>query len=174
MNKMIKLPLFLGVIGGLCGGLLALTNYFTHDKIEKDDLYRKNAALYVHFDNTDKVSDEITLSDPLIKAGVVQKNEAFDSSNNSIGMIYTCSVNGYVDKISFQISFSNGDVHKFLVTESKETDVGAQYIASLSNVTDAELKSSMYDTEIKTTYTKNAVVNCVNACSQDYLTSLGA
>ena len=51
MNKFIKLPLFLGIVGGLCGGVLALTHFITKDKIAADEYARANAAFYEHFED---------------------------------------------------------------------------------------------------------------------------
>ena len=71
MKQVIKLPLFLGIVGGLCGGLLALTNYFTAPKIEKDEALRVNAAYLEHFTFSNIKDGEIT--DTLAKAGVTAK-----------------------------------------------------------------------------------------------------
>lgn len=167
MNKMIKLPLFLGVVGGLCGGILALTNYFTEKKIAQDEFDRKNAALRIHFDNTNKLVQNEDNMNNLKEKGVLERVEAKNSNDELLGVIYTCEVIGFKDIISFSVSFNEGGAHKFIVTYSKEDNVGGTYLDSLKNVTGNELQENLVN-DCGSTYTYQPVYDAVNECSKDY------
>jgi Na+-translocating ferredoxin:NAD+ oxidoreductase RnfG subunit len=175
MNKMIKLPLFLGVVGGLCGGLLAATNYLTHDKIVADAEKRANAALYVHFADAAKFEDA-TLSDTLTAASVTGKKNALTSDNNVMGSIYFCSVVGYAGKstpIEFSVSIASGNVKKIVVTGSGESAAGAKFISWVGEASEADLNptGSRQETWKATTgssISTKAVATAVDACLADY------
>ena len=65
MNKFLKLPLFLGVVGGLCTAVLATTYAITNPEFLKRETERKNAAF-----KDILVGFGLTESDGSIKTGV--------------------------------------------------------------------------------------------------------
>ena len=139
MKQVIKLPLFLGIVGGLCGGLLALTNYFTAPKIEKDEALRVNAAYLEHFTFSNIKDGEIT--DTLAKAGVTAK----------------------------KITYEDGKALKFIVTESKESQQGSAFLAGLEGDKDGSILNNLADNKAGSTITYNAVSSAMETCLNDYL-----
>ena len=176
MNKLVKLPLFLGAVGCLCGGVLAAVNYFTEPVIKANEEKKANAAFYEHFSNFDK-KNTVTVSDTLAAAGVTQKYYAFDSSSAYIGTIYECSVVGYAGKsspIKFTISFANGQANHYVGLSHYETSNGAKFMDWLAGDVNGDrlgnLEAGKATSGSTTTY--NAVNGVVSACSTDYLAEL--
>lgn len=176
MNKMIKLPLFLGAVGALCGGVLAATNYVTREKIAADEEKRANAAFYEHFANFDK-KNSVTVSEELTGAGVTQKYYAFDASLTYIGTIYECSVVGYAGKsspIKFTISFANGQANHYVSLSHAETAQGKVFMEWLAGDNNGDrlgnLEAGQAVSGSSTSY--GAVKSVVTKCSADYLAEL--
>jgi Na+-translocating ferredoxin:NAD+ oxidoreductase RnfG subunit len=167
MNKLVKLPLFLGIVGGLCGGLLALTNYFTGPKIEADENARIAAAYQVHFPDIQR-SDEKELSATLIAAGVSNKIEAFDGDNKQLGSIYTATVKGYGGNLTFTVSFAGQNVNKFIQVSGSESSVGVTFLDAISNASNFNV-SNISDYKSGSSVTYNAVNNCIQVCYSDYI-----
>ena len=110
MNKLVKLPLFLGAVGCICGGVLAAVNFITEPVIAANEEKKANAAFYEHFSNFSK-KNVVTVKDELASAGITQKFYCFDESLTFIGTVYECSVVGFAGKntpIKFTVSFANG------------------------------------------------------------------
>lgn len=173
MNKLVKLPIFLGVVGCLCGGVLSLTNYFTASKIAADEEKRANAAYILHFDNLSKRTDE-EVSSQLQNGGVTAKFYGYDSSNNYIGTIYSCSVVGYAGKntpINFTISFANGKSNHYVEISHGESAAGATFMNWLKGDTNGDRLGNLEEgkTQSGSSVTYKAVSDCVNICFQDYL-----
>ena len=167
MKQVIKLPLFLGIVGGLCGGLLALTNYFTAPKIEKDEALRVNAAYLEHFTFSNIKDGEIT--DTLAKAGVTAKKITYDASEAYIGTIYNCTVAGFGGDVKFTVSYKDGKALKFIVTESKESKEGSDFLAGLEGDKDGSILNNLADNKAGSTTTYNAVSSAMETCLNDYL-----
>lgn len=172
MNKLIKLPIFLGVVGCLCGGVLSLTNFFTADKIKKGEEERANAAYIAHFANlAHRKEIEITNTD-LTKAGVVLKSYAYDNSNAYIGTIYTVSATGYAGKanpIKFTISFSDGKPQHYVELSHSESNVGAEFLNWLKGDTNGDRLSNLETGKSGSSVTFKAVDTAVKVCLNDYL-----
>ena len=173
MNKMIKLPIFLGTVGLLCGGVLAVTNYITKDAIAKGEFDRANAAYFTHFANY-AARSEVSVSDNLAKIGVTLKEEIFSDAEKttSIGYVYTCSVVGFAGKstpIKFTISYSEGKINNYVALSHGESAQGAKFMDWLNqdknNINN--LEAGKAQTGSTTTYV--AVSNAVSACTADYL-----
>ena len=167
MKQVIKLPLFLGIVGGLCGGLLALTNYFTAPKIEKDEALRVNAAYLEHFTFSNIKDGEIT--DTLAKAGVTAKKITYDASEAYIVTIYNCTVAGFGGDVKFTVSYKDGKALKFIVTESKESQQGSAFLAGLEGDKDGSILNNLADNKAGSTVTYNAVSSAMETCLNDYL-----
>ena len=176
MNKLVKLPLFLGAVGCLCGGVLAAVNFFTEPVIKANDDKKVNAAFYEHFSNFDK-KNTVTVSDTLSAAGVTQKYYAFDSSKTYIGTIYECSVVGYAGKsspIKFTVSFANGQPNHYVSISHAESNAGKDFMDWLAGDVNGDrlgnLEAGKATSGSTTTY--KAVNSTVTACSTDYLAEL--
>lgn len=167
MKQIIKLPLFLGIVGGLCGGLLALTNYFTAPKIEKDEALRVNAAYLEHFTFSNIKDAEI--NEKLTKAGVNAKKLTYDESDKYIGTIYSCSVVGFGGDVKFTVSYKDGKALKFIVTDAKESQQGSAFLAGLEADTDGSVLNNLADNKAGSTVTYNAVSSALETCLSDYL-----
>lgn len=173
MNKLIKLPLFLGVVGCLCGGVLSLTNYFTAEKIKKDEEARANAAYIAHFSNLAHRKD-VEVNDTLLGGGVVSKSYAYDESNAYIGSIYTISAVGFAGKqnpIKFTVSFSDGKPHHYVELGHGESSQGAAFMTWLKGDNNGDRLSSLETgkTETGSSVTYSAVNQAVSTCLADYL-----
>lgn len=173
MNKLLKLPLFLGTVGCLCGGVLSLTNYVTEGKIAADEEKRANAAYIAHFANLSKKTEE-EVSSELSSGGVTAKFYAYDENNEYIGTIYSCSVVGYAGKntpINFTISFADGKSNHYVEISHGESSQGKAFMDWLAGDTNGDrlgdLESGKAQTGSSVTY--KAVSDAVNICSQDYL-----
>jgi len=174
MNKLIKLPLFLGIVGCLCGGVLSLTHYFTSDKIAADEEKRANAAFIAHFENLAHRTDVDTLSSELTAAGITAKAYAYDSGNAYIGTIYTCEAVGYAGKsnpIKFTVSFSDGAPHHYEEIGHGESAAGSSFMNWLKGDNGGDRLSDLEAGKATTgsSITYAAVSKAVSACSVDYL-----
>jgi hypothetical protein len=170
MNKMLKLPLFLGVVGGLCGGVLAGTNYITKGPIQKGEEARLNAAYIKHFaDFANKTTPEVT--EALQAAGVTSKVLVYNSSNDYIGSIYQCTVTGFASDITFTVSFRDGQICKYVNIAASETGNGPTTIANLNAASSSELANILANGKPWSggTYTFEGINPALQACSADYL-----
>ena len=175
MNKLLKLPIFLGVVGCLCGGVLSLTNFITKDKIAQDEYERANAAYYKHFAEF-KTKKEVALTDELKAGGVTLKEEIFSDEQQtaSLGYIYTCSVVGFAGKsspINFTLSFADGKINNYVNLGHGESAQGAKFLDWLdkggSNLTN--LDAGKAETGSSVTY--GAISKAFSLCNADYLAS---
>ena len=169
MNKLLKLPLFLGVVGCLCGGVLAVTNHFTAPVIQEAEKARENAAYVKHFANLDEKKEQ-SLTESLTKGGVDAKYYAYDATGAYIGSVYKCSVKGYVDTISFTISFKNGVANHYEEIAQKETVNGKTFMEWLKGDTNGNRLGNLEEgkTLSGSTTTYNAVSKVVGLCFADY------
>ena len=172
MNKLIKLPLFLGVVGCLCGGVLSLTNYVTADKIAADEEKRANAAYILHFDNLASKTEEEIPAD-LAAAGVTNKFFALDKDEKYIGTIYSCSVVGFAGKntpINFTISFANGKPNHYVGISHGETSQGAKFMDWLAGDVGGDRLGNLEEGKVVSgsSVSFKAVSTVYNICFADY------
>lgn len=172
MNKMIKLPLFLGIVGGICGGLLAGTHALTKGKIEKDENIRKNAAYLVHF--ADLANTKVADSASFQAVWSTHKNikninviEVLNSSEAVIGKVYEATVKGFVDDIVFTVSFKDSSINKFVVINSKENAQGAAFIAAFDGAANVSI-DKVVDYKSGSTTTYGNVNEAIQVCYADY------
>ena len=112
MNKLLKLPLFLGIAGAACGGVLAGVNALTAPIIAEAEVEAvKNGYLDIYKANNYNVTlddivigDSLKISDALYNAGC--QNRAIVAE---IGVAYTFKVKGYGGDLSFQVAFADGE-----------------------------------------------------------------
>ena len=172
MNKFIKLPLFLGIVGGLCGGVLALTHFITKDKIAADEYARANAAFYQHFEDFNK-KNTVEVNETLTNAGVTAKYYAFNVDSTYIGTVYQCEVVGYAGKstpIKFTVSFDEtGKENAFVVLSHGETSQGNAFMTWLEGDNNGDRLSNLDAgaAESKSSVTYKAVKGAVDVCKTD-------
>ena len=107
MNKLVKLPLFLGICGAACAGVLAGVNALTAPIIEQAKLDAANAAYIETYKEYGVTSDHITIEEVEIYAANCT-TRALIVNDKVKGVAYTCSAKGYGGTISFQVAFANG------------------------------------------------------------------
>lgn len=165
MNKMIKLPLFLGVVGGICGGLLAATNAITADVIKKGEDERIAAAYKEHFASCVRVDNANFTADAkgLIKSAV----NAYDSSDAVLGKVYTVTVKGYGGDYTFTASFAGDKVHKVIMVSGNESNVGLTFLNKLYSATDYTVEG-VADFASGSSVTYKAVAEGLTACYTDF------
>ena len=123
MNKIVKLPLFLGIAGAACAGILAGVYSFTQPIVEKtqaEAAAKAYVSMYAEYGvelSDVAVENAVTLSDELFNAGctgraIVEKAK---------GVAYTCNVTGYAGTISFQVAFAEGNYIGYTNLANNET-----------------------------------------------------
>lgn len=127
-NNLFKLPIFLLAVSGICGASLAAINYFTSSKIaqnEKDALYRTYTSTFEDlYTSENKPSFEIKeyeVPSTLLALGITSKVEVTTTEDESVGFVYSGTVDGFVDEVKFTVSFANGCYHHFSVLSQKES-----------------------------------------------------
>ena len=171
MKKMIKLPLFLGATAAICGTVLAVTNYFTKDRIAQGERDRINAAYKLHFESL-SYTKTVTIDDSLLSAGVTGKLYAYDSSKAYIGTVYTCSVVGFAGKsnpIKFTVSYAGGQVHHYVPISNGESNQGANFMNWLAGDVDGDRVGDISQDTSGSSVSKKAVVTVPGVVSADYL-----
>lgn len=177
MNKMIKLPLFLGICGAACAGILAGINSFTAPVIEQAKIDKANAAYISMYSSFGVTSEHITVEDAdLYEAGCTTK--AIIVNDNVKGIAYTCSAKGYAGTISFQVAFANGQYLAYTDLGHGETDgFGKDVIDNFTNLikgisSDTKLMdNSSYTSAIAgKSITGKALAKAIEVCRADYAT----
>lgn len=175
MNKLVKLPLFLGICGAACAGVLAGVNAVTAPIIEQAKIDAANAAYIELFKDFSVTSDHITTEDvSLSEAGCTVR--AIVVNDNVKGIAYTCSVKGYAGpgSINFQIGFANGKYHGYVDLGNTESKTG---IIPLMNATikgidanEALMSNAKFQAAYAgTTVSATAIAAAVEVCRTDYL-----
>ena len=180
MNKLLKLPLFLGICGAGCAGVLAGINEVTAPVIEQAKIERANAAYIKMYKAYSVESSQIEVlsveDDSLLAVGCNTK--AIIQNDNVKGVTYTCSTKGYGGTISFQVAFGNGEYVGYTDLGHTETDgYGKNLIASLSKTLKA-IKDANISLNSDATYasamagksiTGKAIAKVIEVCRVDYL-----
>ena len=175
MNKLVKLPLFLGICGAACAGVLAGVNAITAPIIEQAKIDAANASYIELFKDFGVTSDHIDVQEAtLAEAGCTTK--AIIVNDSVKGVAYTCSVKGYTGpgSINFQIGFANGKYHGYVDLGNTESKTG---IIPLINNTikgidanEALMSNAKYQAAYAgTTVSAKAIAAAVEVCRADYL-----
>ena len=176
MNKLVKLPLFLGICGAACAGILAGVNALTAPIIEQAKIDAANAAYIETYKEFGVTSDHIKIEEVEIYAANCT-TRAVIVNDKVKGVAYTCSAKGYGGTISFQVAFANGKYLGYTDLGNSETPsyggVVIGKMTSLINGIDANeslLNNSGYASAIAgQSITGKAIANAVDACRTDYL-----
>lgn len=178
MNNMIKLPLFLGIVGATCGVVLAGVNALAAPIIAQNEIDAANAAYIKLFEEYSVGSDdivdiiEVSIPEAQCTTKAIIKNDKVD------GVAYTCAAQGYAGLIKFQIGFANGKYHGYIDLANTESKVGIipKLEAGVINGIDANeslLSNSTYKTAYAgTTVSAKAIAKAIEACRLDYIASL--
>ena len=181
VNKFVLLPLFLGSVCLISGGIIAGVNSFTEPVIEQRIIDQQNAGYYkvLEIESADAPTD-LTPSAALAAKGVTSKKE-FKSGSTKIGFVYDVTVSGYGGKIMFQVGFKDGKFSGFNVISHSETpSFGGVVIPKVDErIKNQDASSNVLDllngTDNLTagkTVTGNALVAGLSACANDYLTEV--
>ena len=125
MNKLAKLPIFLGVVGACCAGVLAGINAITNPIIKQNEANKKAQAYLGVFNNagyTIEASDIVTvtseeLSDDLYNHGCTGKAVVAKAK----GVVYDFSATGYGGAFTFQLAFADGKYLGYTDISNNET-----------------------------------------------------
>lgn len=199
MNKFVKLPLFLGVVGGICTAVLATTYAITNPEYEKREAERKNAAfkdILIGFGLVD--------SDGSVKAGVETVEYTIGSEDANYELVSKLSSVGYSRKvlisqdekvvgafyegsafgfnsstpINFQLSFKEDKCYSFVCLSNSESGPGPAYLEKIPELVKDKpvsyFTASALDSDLGSgaTYTRNAVVPAIVAAASDYAANL--
>lgn len=179
MNKLVKLPLFLGICGAACAGVLAGINALTAPIIENARIEKANAAyikMYQEFNvvGSDVQTEEVE-DDALLKAGCSVR--AIVENSQVRGIAYTCSVNGYGGTINFQVAFANGKYLGYTDLGNSETNgYGKTLISGMNDLihgVDGNQALSSYAAYTSAisgrSITGKALANSIEVCRADYM-----
>lgn len=176
MNKMLLLPLFLGVVTLSAAGILTGVHLLTQPFIERNELNKKYEGYkkILEIDSFDTVN-ELTLEDPLKQAGVTLKQN-FIINSEIVGVVYDANVTGWESDLIFQVGFKGNVYAGFNLISSKETPgMGADYL----KLVDSRIKGKSVDqpvlidndgtyTGVTAPITGNAVKEVLELCARDY------
>lgn len=185
MNKMLKLPLFLGACGLSCAGLLSGVHALTKGEIQeyKDNkikeeyvaIFKNNGYNVVKEDLAIKSSLEV--SDELYNVGCSGK--AIVEEIN--GVAYTCKVSGYAGAVEFQVAFANGEYLGYTsISHSETSGYGKDLIDGMTkllkglNLADSLFSTSYADAIKGKSKTGKPVGEAIEACRADYYAWLEA
>lgn len=170
MNKLLKLPIFLGVVGGLCAAILAGIDAITSPIITKNDETKiaenyksifTNIAEYqdVTIDDITTISsnDGTNFSDELYNGGctgmcLVEKYQ---------GAVYSFEVTGFAGKFKFQVGFAEGKYIGYADISNSESNQGASLIAGLKK---PGKESSIYGIDASTNMLNGNYLNVDANC----------
>ena len=180
MNKMLKLPLFLGACGLACAGLLAGVNAATKGPIQtyKDNKIKEE---YVNIFSSNgysvtkeqlKTETAVDLTDAVYNAGGTGRALAIDIK----GAAYTCKVKGYAGDVEFQVAFAEGKYLGYTNIKNSETSgYGADLIASLTSLIKGNSSQDSIFANDKyvgamtgVSKTGKPVADAIEACRNDY------
>lgn len=176
MNKLVKLPLFLGICGAACAGVLAGVNAITAPIIEQARIDAANAAYIETYKEFNVTSEHITIEEVEIYAANCTTRAVI--VNDAVkGIAYTCSAKGYAGTVSFQVAFANGQYLGYTDLGNNETSgFGKDLIDKMTSLikgndaNEALLNNSNYASAIAgQSITGRAIANAVEACRTDYL-----
>jgi len=176
MNKMIKLPLFLGICGAACGGLLAGVYAITNPILEANAAKaaaESYVSMYKAYGVTSAdvvVEDSVALSESLFNAGC-ESRAIVEKAN---GVAYTCKVSGYAGTISFQVAFAEGNYIGYTNLANNETgSYGGALITKIASAFAGKPSADKAPTEIYdytgSSFTGKPISAAIEACRQDYL-----
>jgi len=179
MNKMAKLPIFLGCVGAVCSAALALVNSFTAPKIANDAAEAKALAYKTVLASANYKNVEVTpisdidISDELYNAGC----KGFGKVDSIKACVYDFEATGYGGKFTFQVAFAEGKYIGFSNLSNTETaGFGADLLADLASNKNgfngknaSEAETSISGIISGRSKTGAPLVECVKVAYADYV-----
>ena len=190
MNKFLKLPLFLAVVGGVCTAVLAttyaITNPIVVQRVQKEQFAAYFCAFYLleadgETPKTGAVAEEMDVAADLLAKGINKKVQ-ISYNGEVLGASYDGKVTGYGGDIIFQVSFRDGKYNSFTCLGHSETDGfgGVEVLKNLNDflkdkdaasLTEASLNSGVVETTSGATSgtTRKNLVPAIIAAANDYV-----
>ena len=189
MNKFVKLPLFLGVVGGICTAVLATTYAITNPIKVAKELEAKNKAFEAILTDfgltasTAKITDyviEPASGEELIPAalsskGISRKVVINNVEDQLVGAFYEGTAAGYGGDIKYQLSFKDSVCHSFVCLSNSETPgFGADLLANLPSILKGQEVAELAKLNLSAdfvagcTVTSTYLVPAIAAAASDY------
>lgn len=120
MNKFAKLPLFLGICGALCSGVLAAVSHFTAPYISDKKVVQQNAnVLKVLGTDTASKIETVELKDDFT---YIVEIKIVYVSNEVLGVVYKGDVKEKYTDWSIQLGIKDGKYSGFEYTTGEKAD----------------------------------------------------
>ncbi len=190
MNETVKLGLILLIICAIAGGLLALTNSVTYERIAMAEELANEQAKQKLLSEAEKI---VTLDDSKLKevagsdSNILEISEGYDSSSNLVGYVFKATTSGFGGEIQFMLGVSTeGKITGIEVLNHGESPgLGANIEKSYfkdsfvgktakGNLTSAKEPTGENEIQALTssTVTTNAMLNGVNKVLEVYNSKL--
>lgn len=190
MNETVKLGLILLIISAIAGGLLALTNSVTYERIAMAEELANEQAKQKLLSEAEKI---VTLDDSKLKevagsdSNILEISEGYDSSSNLVGYVFKATTSGFGGEIQFMLGVSTeGKITGIEVLNHGESPgLGANIEKSYfkdsfvgksakGNLTSAKEPTGENEIQALTsaTVTTNAMLNGVNQVLEVYNSKL--
>lgn len=142
MNKFVKLPLFLGISGAICAGLLAVVNEITTPYIEKRLENERNAnyLALMGVESADEFKDGKVTDD--LKAGFVTGIKEVYVGGSLLGVVYDGALNDGFSDWTLQLGIKDGKYTGLKFSSPAPDGVGLPMITKFS----ADLVGKSIDT----------------------------
>lgn len=171
MNKFVKLPLFLGVCGALCAGVLATVSAITTPIVEKRLENEKNANYLelMQIEAADKFEDgEVTDS---LKSKYVTAVKVVYVGDEVIGVVYDGFLNDGFSEWNLQLGIKEGTYTGLKYSSPEPDGVGLPMIKGFSEDIigkTIDTPSSDISASVSSQATNPMLREFVSACAADY------
>ena len=172
MNKFVKLPLFLGVCGAICAGVLAVVNGITAPIVAQRLENEKNANYLelMSITSADKYGDG-TVSSDLASKNVTGIKEIY-VGDELIGVVYDGSINDGWSQWNVQLGIKDGKYTGFKYNSTAPDAKGSTFMVAFANaVPGKEVSADANDllSGSSSPDTVPAMRSFVSACASDYV-----
>lgn len=178
LNKMISLPLFLGVVTLLSAGILGGVHALTNPIIEQRNIKLENEGLFkvLDIENADEIVVAADVSH--LSAGNVKRKTTLYLSGNVVGVVYYIETTGYESGLNFQLGLKDNIYAGFnIISESETKDYGHLLLPTIND----QIKGKSIDSPLALDYsqglsagqtagdfTGKALMTAFNVCVADY------
>ena len=172
MNKFVKLPLFLGVCGAICAGLLAFVNGATAGTIAQRLENEKNAnyLALMGIESADQYKDG-KVTDDLTKGYVTGIKEVYVDSN-LVGVVYDGSLDDGFSVWTLQLGIKDGKFTGLKFSSPSPDGVGLPMITKFSSdIVGKTIDSSSADIAagVSSASTNPMLREYVDVCAAHYI-----
>ena len=171
MNKFVKLPLFLGVSGAICAGLLAVVNGITAPIVEKRLENERNAnyLALMSVDSADEFKDG-KVTDAL-KTGYVTGVKEVYVGGELLGVVYDGFLNDGYSDWTLQLGIKDGKFTGLKFSSPSPDGVGLPMITKFSDAVvgkTIDTAASDIASNVSSIATIPMLRDYVSACAADY------